>query len=661
MTNHFLRATKRGNPVQLSRSGKSAWSVCVPLPAEVSGPLSKFDSTFGYPIDFACCCTTSSTGSCSCAQETVHEFWTELSDFVRQFSDGASKSTLIEPLRRRFVRFYVDLPVWSSVSREPRTLTPKEYRRGLIEDANAVFRLASETGDALPWMEWPETRDEITEDDSAELFSSDVSVLSMIRSELERTFPNRLHKNETTSVDQLLVSYGPILILQIASVLDQLNLVELSEDVLEYFRRYEQSFVNIVPFSFIKRVNQTLSKRNRMKGKFFNPQMTGRIRPSASESVLSKFREKLSRLLLHKRASGNTSVGEAVTRDLVNPSSPVERYWEARRPPSSALPLSPRKGELLVAALPLPFPLQTASEGIQTHSVAETDRKVSKMTETTTIETTVAFADRISQQNEMFSNLGVKASSPVEVRLRPKQTLDFVESQLVDDDSEPALEERRGGSPTIPGNSGDSDPPRKVSTMSFLLNLNGHERETEQNETTDVVPRSEVKQQLGEGNDVELEKRKNAVPRRVKVERGTHVEQGTDAVFPTRVNVDRGTNIDRKTTAEEATEVNAIGLLIADSDVHEKVSSPPLPERDQPVGRGGRSTRRRVRIEKGPKRPPLVVTHTYMHLPDPTSSSSAPTSARWTVQGGGDGSPRDSEMEEWARTVRSELDQIINN
>ena len=375
MTNHFLRATKRGNPVQLIRTGKRAWSVTAPLPAEVSGPLSKFESTFGYPIDFSCCCTTFSSGSCTCAHDVILEFWTALSEFVLDFADGAGKATAIEPLRRRFVRFYVDLPMWN-MSRDPRSVTPKEFRRGLIEDAERMYREASEMSCMdLPWMDWPEHREELTEDDSAELFSSDVSVLSIIRSTVERNFANLL-SSSSRSVDHLLASHGPITILQIGSVLDQLNLVELSGDVLEYFERYEQSFVNIVPFSFIKRVNQSLSKRNRMKGRFYNPQMTGRVsslRSNSNNNMLSKFREKLSRMLLHRRGprEGSPNTFLVKTNKNLIVSSPVEKYWDARRSTQGFFVIPP----------PLPFPppvlqISSTDECIQTHSTAEVNRKI---------------------------------------------------------------------------------------------------------------------------------------------------------------------------------------------------------------------------------------------------------------------------------------------
>ena len=374
MTNHFLRATKRGTPVQLIRTGKRAWSVTAPLPAEVSGPLSKFDSTFGYPIDFSCCCTTSSSGSCTCAHDVILEFWTALSEFVLDFADGAGKATAIEPLRRRFVRFYVDLPMWN-MSRDSRNVTPKEFRRGLIEDAERMYREASEMSCMdLPWMDWPEHREELTEDDSAELFSSDVSVLSIIRSTVERNFANLL-SSSSSSVDHLLAPHGPITILQIGSVLDQLNLVELSGDVLEYFERYEQSFVNIVPFAFIKRVNQSLSKRNRMKGRFYNPQMTGRVaslRSNSSNNMLSKFREKLSRMLLHRRGprEGSPNTFLVKTNKNLIVSSPVEKYWDARRSTQGFVVIPP----------PLPFPppvphISLTDECIQTHSAEEVNRK----------------------------------------------------------------------------------------------------------------------------------------------------------------------------------------------------------------------------------------------------------------------------------------------
>jgi hypothetical protein len=79
----------------------------------------------------------------------------------------------------------------------------------------------------------------------------------------------------------------------------------------------------------------------------------------------------------------------------------------------------------------------------------------------------------------------------------------------------------------------------------------------------------------------------------------------------------------------------------------QEITSPPLPE-TQPLDEVVKP-RRRLRIEK-PKGPPLVVTHTYLHVP---AEEDPPSSARWTVNS-------TATMAEWEASVKSELDRIIN-
>ena len=323
MTNHFVRSTTRRNPVLVSRVSERAWSVVLPLPVEVSCPVSKFDSTFGYPIDLACLCSNSSTDSCSCSHETVFEFWSELSDFVCAYADCSGQTSAIESLRRRFVQFYIDLPSMELAG------VAFGNRKLLIADAESVYRRSLPDGPDLAWLEWPVLihHSELTEDEMAELFAADVCVLSHVRSVVSRNFSTLV--SVRPPLESLLADCSPVTLLQIACALDQLNMVAISSDILTLFSASEAEFADAVPYSFVLRVNRTLSRSNVMKNRFFSVQLEPTpLGFSAPKSGgLEKFREKLSQMLLYRKRSWTNYA----PLPFDSPSSPVDEYNTARR------------------------------------------------------------------------------------------------------------------------------------------------------------------------------------------------------------------------------------------------------------------------------------------------------------------------------------------
>ena len=353
MTNHFIRSTRRGEAVKVSRVGTSAWTVSIPLPGEISGSLSQFDTTFGYPIDFACWCSSKSTDSCSCAHESVYAFWNCLSTFVCDFADSSGQAASIESLRRRFVQFYIDLPLWHLTYQGNQRVSASDYRQELIEDAERVYRKTDGTGKSLPWLPWPKPNAELTEDETAELFSGDVSVLSIIRSVIGRNFSSA--SAAPSPVGDLLAGMSGSQVLQLGSVLDQLNLSDLSADVLAFYLENEPVFVacndELVTNTFTYRINNTLSNKNRMKNKFFSKIVAPTTKMTFGDN-LDKFRDKLAKMLLFKRAGKASTLEREYTPlsstspNLRGDESPVDHYCAARR---SLTPVASRQSATSVS------------------------------------------------------------------------------------------------------------------------------------------------------------------------------------------------------------------------------------------------------------------------------------------------------------------------
>jgi hypothetical protein len=151
--------------------------------------------------------------------------------------------------------------------------------------------------------------------------------------------------------------WPPVTTLQLASVFDQLNLIELSSQILEYYIR-EVTSPNIsdvlgVDPNFIREISGTLSRRNRMKDILIEKtcaKLSEPISPTAGASTdagLDKFRRKLKKILMFKSRSRKgeyTSYSPVLDSSeeeeeskrscddwLAGDASPVGQYLKAKR------------------------------------------------------------------------------------------------------------------------------------------------------------------------------------------------------------------------------------------------------------------------------------------------------------------------------------------
>jgi hypothetical protein len=111
--------------------------------------------------------------------------------------------------------------------------------------------------------------------------------------------------------------------------LDQLNLIELSESVLDFFHNHELSYLPSTPQTLITHVNRRLSRNNRQKDKFFSIQK--RVENSPQTGGLERLREKLSRMLMSRRRPWDAY--HQLDPNMYQPASmsPVDLYADARR------------------------------------------------------------------------------------------------------------------------------------------------------------------------------------------------------------------------------------------------------------------------------------------------------------------------------------------
>ena len=278
----------------------------MPLPAEIVGAVSNFESSFGYPIDFICECITDSLTDCACSQEKVMGFWSRASHFMLEYVTLSLDGVSMESLRKSFVEFHIDFPDTTS-------LAVKSIRAGLIADANRVYHRLSGTSNDLPW---PDAS-------SPDLFSSDVSVLSILRSVIDQ---RTARPSEPVDVSLLLEGHSGLFVLQLASVLDQLNLIDVSAQILTYYKNHEHYFSNHIKDQIVCRINQTICSRNLMKNLFFSKT----IKPSSPKEMipagLDAFRLKLGRMMAAKK-----SIQKSEKEEDEGNTSPMAVYWKARR------------------------------------------------------------------------------------------------------------------------------------------------------------------------------------------------------------------------------------------------------------------------------------------------------------------------------------------
>ena len=347
MPSQFIRSVTRGKALQLQRVNDGSWSVVVPLPGNVTDPLNRFDSSFGYPIDFACSCSPSSTDECTCREDEIFSFWEEATNFIFQYFDRAGHGVSLDDLRRRFVQFYVDLPSLP-LSSDGGDAIAFERRRNLISEAGRIYKNATGLVPQFVWMDWPALSDGERSEDTGDVFTDDMAVLSRIRSAINRHFTSK-SLPDRTRVDDLVSGRSGVFLLQLASVLDQLNLIELSESVLDFFHNHELSYLPSTPQTLITHVNRRLSRNNRQKDKFFSIQK--RVENSPQTGGLERLREKLSRMLMSRRRPWDAY--HQLDPNMYQPASmsPVDLYADARRSlrgkENSPWPKSPFKASFL--------------------------------------------------------------------------------------------------------------------------------------------------------------------------------------------------------------------------------------------------------------------------------------------------------------------------
>lgn len=334
MTTHFLLADSESTTVSVSRSTKGTWIVTLPLPSGIQGSLPDLSGSFGYPVTFTCPCSSNGS-SCACSHEVVYGFWRSLSDFVsRIYNFGQSNSHILDVIRKRFVKFYVDLPVWE-LSFGNDSTSPSDIRNEFIRQACDFYeRFASPSGKSLRWTVWPS--DHPGDDVISRLFTSDIEVLSEIRRLTESSSCTADSQGEGMDHFFTLVEStwdSPIEILQAASVLDQINLLDVSAYTLSFF----QSKCFHMDPAFLLKINSTLSDRNSMKWKFL-PQAEPNLAAVSDNPVpnqrLDKFRSKLAKLILYKqrsRRSGYRPYSPVYASDSDEDDDPVEMYLTAKR------------------------------------------------------------------------------------------------------------------------------------------------------------------------------------------------------------------------------------------------------------------------------------------------------------------------------------------
>lgn len=338
MTTHFLVAGNEGSSVRVSRASKGAWLISVPLANGLQGTLPDISGTFGYPVEFTCLC--SSIQSCACSHESIYNFWGSIADFLSYISDYARSNSLhLEGLRKRFVKFYVDLPVLE-LAQGNESDSPSEIRDGLIREANDLHSHSSAPHALLQWGSWP--RDSSSEDDEvySRLFANDIEVLSHIRISTERNSRTQNHSGDGLEHFYALVEStwtSATEILQAASVLDQINLIDISSHMLSYIRDVH-GLSSDVDKSFLVRLNATLSDRNPMKWLFLPHGLNNPPSQDApATEKLDKFRTKLSKLLLFKQRARRATHKEyspvyaSDTDDERIHGDPVGTYLEAKR------------------------------------------------------------------------------------------------------------------------------------------------------------------------------------------------------------------------------------------------------------------------------------------------------------------------------------------
>lgn len=296
LTNHFLRSADRDEFVRVTRISKRGWSVFVPLPEEMRGTLSQFESSFGYPIDFVCECSTDSSGECSCSREAVLGFWRYVSAFLIDYASIVLDGVSIESLRRAFVKLYIDLPV--NLERD---------RQRLIESVNTVYHTLVGDGKDLPWFDF------LSGGSIEDAFTNDVSVLSILRGVIDQ----RTARVEVLNIGPIMPRTSPIVWLQLASVLDQMNMIDISVQVSHWYLKHSSNFVP--DYKWMHRYRLSLSSKNPARGLIF-PTSTAESPKVHSRKGLDDFRNKLSQMIMFKK-------GEIPDND----NSPMAIYSRARR------------------------------------------------------------------------------------------------------------------------------------------------------------------------------------------------------------------------------------------------------------------------------------------------------------------------------------------
>ena len=340
MTTHFLVVGHEGSTVRVSRSSRGAWLVFLPLPVGLQGTLPDISGSFGYPVEFTCPCL--SMNSCVCSHESVYTFWRSVADFLSCISEiGQSRSLLFDSIRKRFVRLYVDLPV-HQLTQGIDSDTPGNLREALIKEAEDLFNQTMLRERSSNWDPWPSDPVSVDEEIYSRLFASDIQQLSLIRIAIEKT--TQVHDLPGDGVDHFNNLVGstwssPVEIFLAASVLDQINLVDISSHMLAYARDLvSQSAVASPESSFLVRINSTLCDRNPMKWKFLPHESEEPHRTEIpSGQNLSKFRSKLSKLLLFKQRARRgerkqySPVYASDTEDENLNDDPIDTYLVAKR------------------------------------------------------------------------------------------------------------------------------------------------------------------------------------------------------------------------------------------------------------------------------------------------------------------------------------------
>lgn len=348
MTTHFLVAVDEASPTKVARTSKDAWLISLPLPGGLQASLPDLGSTFGFPVEFTCSCATMNT--CACSHEVIYNFWRSLSDFLLSIADMShSQSVVLDGIRKRLVKFYVDLPVWElSFADDKVSQTAQDYRESLIREASEFYRVHVHSGLPLRWAVWPQDSETLDDDVSSRMFTSDVGVLSEIRRLTERQSASPANDLAGDGIDHLYALIdstwtSPVQILQAASVLDQINLIEISCHLLTYINKIViGSGKSKIEREFLLRINGTLSDRNPNKWHFLPQEVVNDKGGSTSTKTspsegLDKFRSKLSKLLLYKQRARKSAykayspVLDSGTDDEEPEADPVDTYLVAKR------------------------------------------------------------------------------------------------------------------------------------------------------------------------------------------------------------------------------------------------------------------------------------------------------------------------------------------